>query len=126
MTNPANSPKYQSGARSAEWVTDGPVGVGSKWKSVNRFLGRDINAELEITDWQPPTQNTFKTISGPIPFELTVKVEAQDGGTLLTQKGQVEFGGFFSLAEGLVGNQLKKQMEADLNALKVLLESEAG
>lgn len=81
---------------------------------------------MEISDWQPPTQNTFKTISGPIPFELTVKVEAQDGGTLLTQKGQVEFGGFFSLAEGLVGNQLKKQMEADLNALKVLLESEAG
>lgn len=126
VTDPANSPKYQSGTQSAEWTSNGAVGVGSTWKAIGRFMGRDIEAEMQITDWQPPVQNSHKAISGPIPFEMTVKVEAQDGGTLLTQKGQVEFGGFFKLAEGVVGKQLDKQMEVDLQALKVILESDQG
>jgi hypothetical protein len=63
-------------------------------------------------------------IKGPIPYESTIKLEAQDNGTLLTFSGQVEFGGFFKLAEGLVGQQLKKHQEADLAALKLLLEAD--
>ncbi|VAW34505.1 hypothetical protein MNBD_CHLOROFLEXI01-5149 [hydrothermal vent metagenome] len=31
MTNPANAPKWQSGTQSAEWTSNGPVGVGSSW-----------------------------------------------------------------------------------------------
>ena len=126
ITNPANSPKYQSGMQSAEWISDGPAGVGSKWKVVTRFLGRDIEAELEVTDWQPPTINAFKTISGPIPLEVKVKLEAQDGGTLLTQTGQVELGGFLKLAQGTLRKQLDLQMDSDLNTLKVILESDEG
>jgi hypothetical protein len=86
-------------------------------------MGRDIESELQITDWQPPTQNSFKAISGPVPFEMTIKVEPQGEGALLTQTGQVELGGVFKLAEGLTGKQLKKQMEADNQTLKELLES---
>ena len=126
ISDPTNSPKYQSGMQSATWTSDGPVGVGSTYKVVTRFLGKDIEATIEITDWQPPTQNTIKTISGPIPMEVTVNVAAQDGGTLLSQKGQVELAGFFKLAEGLLRSQVEKQMEADLNALKMMLESVAA
>ncbi len=38
-------------------------------------------------------------------------------------RGKGEFGGFFKLAEGLVGKQAEKQSESDLAALKLLLES---
>lgn len=123
VTDPANSLKYQSGTSSAEWTSNGAVGVGSTWKAVTRFMGRDIESELQITDWQPPTQNSVKAITGPVPFEMTIKVEPQGEGTLLTQTGQVELGGVFKLAEGLTGKQLKKQMEADNQTLKELLES---
>lgn len=123
VTDVTNSPKYQSTMESAEWITDGPVGVGSTMKVVTRFLGKDIESTAQITDWQPPTQQSFKTIGGPIPMDITVKVEAQDGGALLKQKGQVELAGFFKLAEGLLSGQVEKQMEADLNALKVMMES---
>lgn len=123
VSDPTNSMKYQSGTLSSEWTSDGPVGVGSTWKAVVKFMGREIEAELEITDWQPPTQNSYKAISGPVPFEMTVKAESQGEGTLLTQTGKVEFGGFFKLAEGMASKQLEKQMEADMHSLKVLLES---
>jgi carbon monoxide dehydrogenase subunit G len=123
VTDPANSLKYQSGTSMAEWISEGPVGVGSTWKAVTRFVGRDIEGELQITEWQPPNLNSFKTISGPVPFEMTIKTEPQGEGTLLTQIGQADFGGIFKLAEGMVGKQLKKHMEADNQTLKELLEN---
>jgi carbon monoxide dehydrogenase subunit G len=123
ITEPTNSMKYQSGTSMAEWTSEDPVGVGSTWKAVTRFMGRDIEGELQITEWQPPTLNSFKTINGPVPFELTIKTEPQGEGTLLTQTGTVEFGGLFKLAEGMVGQQLKKHMEADNQTLKELLEN---
>ena len=36
---------------------------------------------------------------------------------------QAELGGFFKLAEGLVGKQIEKQMETDSAKLKKLLEA---
>ncbi len=65
----------------------------------------------------------FKTLNGPMPFENTTTLEAQGEGTLVTQRAQGEFGGFFKLAEGLVGKQAEKTFEASNHALKLLLES---
>ena len=122
-TNPANNAQWQSGTESSQWISDGPSGVGSTIKTVVNFLGRKIEAELEVTDWDPPNQVRIKTISGPIPFEATNTFKAQGGGTLLTSDVQAELGGFFKLAEGLVGKQMEKQIQSDNSALKKLLES---
>jgi carbon monoxide dehydrogenase subunit G len=121
--DPANQPKWQSGVESAEWISEGPHGVGSKMKTVTNFLGRKIEAELEITRWDPPREMGFKALGGPIPFESTTILEAQGDGTLVTQRTQGEFSGFFKLAEGLVGKQAERTFEASNNALKLLLES---
>jgi len=123
ITNPANAPKWQSGTLSAEWASDNPVGVGSTWRSVSKLLGRKIESVNEMTSWNPPNEHRFKLQSGSIPFEATVTCEAKENGTQLTVRGQAEIGGFFKLAEGLVGKQLDKHMEADQAALKLFLEA---
>ena len=122
-SNPANNAKWQSGAESAEWTSDEPPGVGSTYKVVTKFLGRRIEAELEVTSWDPPNQWGTKTISGPIPFESKSTIEAQGDGTLITINAQVEFAGFFKMAEPLLRNQLIKQTESDQSAMKMILES---
>jgi carbon monoxide dehydrogenase subunit G len=124
VTNPNNAPQWMAGVQDAEWTSDDHAGVGSTWKVTTKFLGRTIEGELERTRFDPPTHVTSKVIRGPIPYESTFKLTAQDNGTLLAFSGQVEFGGFFKLAEGLVGQQLKKHQDADLAALKLLLEAE--
>jgi carbon monoxide dehydrogenase subunit G len=123
VTNPANYAKWSSGIQSAEWTSDGPPGVGSTVKGVAKFLGRKIEFVTEITGWDPPNLWRVKSVGGPIPFESTSKFEAQGDGTLLTETFQGELGGFFKLAEGLVGKQFEKQIEAERAALKLLLES---
>ena len=123
VSNPANNPKWQSNLISAELTSEGPMGIGSTISSVGRFLGREIEATAEVTVWDPPNQFAFKLPKGPYPVEGTNIVESKENGTQVTQRGTGEPGGFFKLAEGLVGKQVQKQIETNLSALKLFLEA---
>jgi carbon monoxide dehydrogenase subunit G len=123
ITNPDNDSNWRSTAVSAEWTSDGPVGVGSTQRTVGKFLGRKIDSTNEVTVWDPPNQFAFKSVGGSIPLEISQKLVAKDNGTQLTIDAQAELGGFFKLAEGLVGKQAEKQMDTDFNALKLVLEA---
>ncbi len=122
VTDPANDTKWRDSASSAEWISEGPVGVGSTQRSVDKFLGRKIELTTEVTAWDPPNKYGLKTLSGPIPTESTITFESEGSGTQLTINGQVEFGGFFKMTEGLVGKQVEKQLDTDFNGLKRVLE----
>ena len=123
VTDLANDPKWQSSIESVERTSDGPIGAGSTWRNKLKFLGREIEAEIELTSYDPPNKASVKSVSGPVPFESNYTFESKDGGTQMTISGQAEMGGFFKMAEGLVGKQMEKQMEADGAALKKLLEA---
>ena len=121
--DPANAAQWISGTECAEWASTGPVGVGSILHQVGKFLGREIDSNAEITQWDPPSVWGQKTSSGPIKFENTNKYESKDGGTLLVQSFAAEVGGFFKVAEGLAIKQMQKQVESDGQRLKKLLET---
>jgi carbon monoxide dehydrogenase subunit G len=48
---------------------------------------------------------------------------ANENGTQLSVRAHLEIGGFFKMAEGLVGKQAKKQIDADFEALERFLEA---
>jgi carbon monoxide dehydrogenase subunit G len=123
VTDLSNDSKWQSGIVSVERTSDGPIGAGSTWSSKLKFLGREMEAEIELTSYDSPNQSSVKSINGPVPFENTYKFESKGNGTQMTISGQAEIGGFFKMAEGLVGKQFEKQMDADGAALKKLLEA---
>ena len=122
LTNPGNDPQWRSSAVSGEWTSQDPIGVGSTFNTIDKFLGRKIESTNEITIWDPPNQFGFKTVGGPMPFEATTTLESKENGTQLTLRGQAELGGLFKIAEGLAGKQIEKQSLADFDALKLLLE----
>jgi carbon monoxide dehydrogenase subunit G len=124
LTNPANDTKWRESAISGEWTSDGPIGVGSTQHTVDKLLGREIESTLEVTAWDPPRKVGIKTVGGPMPYEATQTFESMEGGTQLTFSGHAEIGGFFKLAEGLVGKQLEKQIDKDLNSLKQYMEGD--
>ena len=123
INDPAKQPLWQSTLESAEWTSNGPVGVGSIMKSESKFLGRKIETELQVTAYDPPRTVSLKGLNGPYPLEITNALEPQGEGTLLTYTGWAEFGGFFKLAEGLVGKQIMKQVDASNESLKLLMEA---
>ena len=123
ITNPDNDSNWRSTAVSAEWTSDGPVGVGSTQRTVGKFLGRKIDSTNEVTVWDPPNQFAFKSVGGSIPLAISQKLAAKENGTQLTISLEAELAGFFKMAEGLVGKQAEKQVDTDFNALKLVLEA---
>ena len=97
--------------------------MGSTQHSVDKFLGRNIESDSEVTVWDPPNEYGWKSVGGPIPFELSIKFTTEENGTKLSFSGQAELGGFFKLAEGLAGKQMEKQIDGDFNNLKDVLEA---
>jgi carbon monoxide dehydrogenase subunit G len=117
-----NDAKWQSSIEAVEQISAETNGVGSTWRYKVKFLGREIEADTEVTSFDPPNQASVKS-SGMVPFENTYTFETMDNGTQLTFNGQAEVGGFFKLAEGMIKKQFKKQMDADAVTLKKLLEA---
>ncbi len=122
ISNPANLSLWSSTAVSAEWTSEGPPGVGSTALEVGKFMGRKIESLSEITGWDPPNEYSRKMVGGPVPGEVTMKLELKENGTQLTISGSAELGGFLKLAEGLFRKQTEKQGQIDFNNLKRLLE----
>jgi uncharacterized protein YndB with AHSA1/START domain len=121
-TNPMNDTQWRESAVSSQWESDAPIGVGSRLRSVDKLMGRNIESTLEISAWDPPKLYGQKSVGGPMPFEMTITLEPEGAGTRINVEGQAEIGGFFKLAEGLAGKQLEKQIDADFAGLKRVLE----
>ncbi len=127
VTDPANDAQWQRSCKGSQWASEGPHGVGSIKTSVDKFLGRKIESTIEFTVWDRPNTFGLKVIEGPVPFQAVIGLESAGGsGTELTVDVEAEFRGFFKLVGGLAGKQLKKELNTDFNALKLLLEGEHG
>jgi uncharacterized membrane protein len=114
--------KWQEDVEAIE--LEGPANaVGGKYTEVRKFLGREMRTTLEITAYEPGAKWAAKVLEGPVPYEVTIKLEAADGGTKMAIRTEGEPSGFFKLAQGVVQGQLEKSLEQDLQRLKELLEA---
>jgi carbon monoxide dehydrogenase subunit G len=123
ISNPANFAHMSSGNEPAEWTSEGPPGVGSTLGEAGKVLGRRMEGTSQVTVWDPPNEFSRKYISGAFQGEGTMKLEPRENGTQFTAYGQVEFGVITKIAGGLISKLMKKQLDADADTLKQLLES---
>ena len=91
-------------------------------RSVDKFLGRTLEYTLEITAWDPPNMYGVKASSGPVPVDATIRFDSEGSGTRVVIEGDIELGGVFRLAEGLVRSQFDKQFDKEWTELKRILE----
>ena len=125
VTDPANDPVWQSGVVESELIGGGESRVGSRIRVVRRFLGRRMEFVGEVTRWEPPNRAEVKSVEGPFRFDGSYQCEPEDGGCRLTVAGELgSFGGFFGkLADPVVTQMGVRQLRADLENLKDILES---
>ncbi len=119
--------------RQTEWVstlqesqktTTGPTQVGTTYRQVNKILGRTIEMQNEVTTYEPPTVFAFRARGGPTHMEMRLALTSTGPETTeVTQVAEGESGGLFKLADSIVARTLKKQLAADLEGLKAILES---
>ena len=124
LTDPAHLPEWQSSALEAHW--EGEKGVGGRIKEVRKFLGRRMESELEVTEYEPANRFDLRVLSGPVPFSVHHTLESRDGGTRLRFVGEGDPGGFFKLAEPIVARTAERQFKSDFETLKDVLEGRAA
>lgn len=123
VVDPANSTKWDDELVESKLLSDGPIGVGSLISEKRKFLGRDMDSEMEVTAFDPGKIFAVKVKSGPVPFEISYVLSSADGGTKIDLKAEGEPAGFFKLAGGMLAKELKKSLETTTAKLKEILEA---
>lgn len=124
MSDSSNAPKWVSGWTESKKTSDGPIGVGTTWHGVGKFLGRRMDNDSEYTEFEANRKFTFKSAT-PFPTTMAFTFESIGGGTRVRQTVDAEPGGFFKLAAPVLVTAAKRQFQSDLENLRDLMEADA-
>ena len=125
VSNPESSPKWSAGSLESTKTSAGPIGVGTTARAVSKLLGRRIETEMEMIEFEPNRMFTTRSTSGPFPIQATVTFEDVNGSTRVNATIEAEPGGFFKVAEPLIVSIAKRQFQSDFDNLKDLMEANA-
>ncbi len=118
-----NGPQWQSGLMGVGRLTDGPLGVGTRFTSVRKAMGRKMESGIEYEAFELNKKLVLKSYSGSSPFKQTFLFEKEGEGTRLNSLFELELGGLMNLAEPLVAPRIRCEMKADFDNLKEIIES---
>ncbi len=122
--DPGNAPQWYANIVSVRWQTEPPVMVGSRMDFVARFLGRTLAYTYEVTELVPGERLVMRTSEGPFPMETTYTWQAYGNGeTRMTLRNRGRPAGFAKVAAPMMARAMRRANEADLSALKRLMES---
>jgi uncharacterized protein YndB with AHSA1/START domain len=121
---PDNAPRWYANIDSAEWKTDPPVSVGSRFAFVARFLGRRLAYTYEVKALLPSELLVMATTAGPFPMETTYTwTDTAEGGTRMTLRNRGEPSGFSKISAPVMAAAMRRANRKDLAKLKQILES---
>jgi carbon monoxide dehydrogenase subunit G len=118
-----NGPQWQSGLQGIGRITEGPIGVGTRFTSVRKAMGRRMESGIEFTAFELNKKFSIKSYSGSSPFKQTFLFENEAEGTRVNTTFELELGGLMNLAEPLVAPRVRREMQADFDTLKEIIES---
>jgi carbon monoxide dehydrogenase subunit G len=123
LTDLANVPEWQSGA--VEVRAPESLAVGTTYVEVLKFLGKRIEATLEVTELEPGRRFSLKAVSGPMPFRVRHMLEptGNGGSTRVHVELEGDPGRLFRLAEPLVMRNAQRHLEGDFATLKKMVEA---
>jgi uncharacterized membrane protein len=122
VTDVMNNPKWQTDILEIQITSAGPIGFGSTFRCVNRFMGLRFETKSRITVFVPDRACTFQIESENIAGESHFQFERVNGGTRFTAMGTLDLG-FFKFTQGIVKHQINRQLRKDMSTLKHVLEN---
>ena len=129
MDDPANEPLWQPGTTSSEYVTEGPVHVGTKGRSVSRQLGRTQTIEWTITEYEHNRLMASDIQMGDFRLRSKWRYESVPEGTRVVRTEE-PIGDLDTLAsvhgrlpQPLILRVRQSELEIELQNLKRLLEA---
>ena len=124
VTDLDSYPKWHSSIVDTRRITDGPIGVGSKWTEVFRIMGIRAQTILEITEYEPNSRVVFQgTTLGPVEPNFVINFDQAQGATKVSYIVEPKARAPFNLLVSLFGVQYgKRDLRSYLTKLKQVLE----
>lgn len=116
-----NDPRWRSGVVDIKRASG--EGQGAIYtQGVKGPMGRRIDADFEVTAYQPDTLLAFRTLAGPVRPEGSYRFEDANGGTRVTFSLNANLSGMQRLTSPMVSKSMRNEVAA-LDDLKRVLES---
>lgn len=128
MTDPFNIPRSGGGRLAFRVTPTGPWGLGSTIQQRMVIFGFETRITSTVTEWDPPRTVTHSVMDSGIVrsgvFRATL--EAAGAGTKVVRAVEVEPRGILKLLSPVLGPFMRRQMDAQTQNLKRLLEAGQG
>jgi hypothetical protein len=120
---PENDPSWIGGVRTAERLTDGPIGVGSRVRRRGGFMGRPIEWVMDVTAFEPDRRLAMHAVRSPFPMDVTYHLEPHGNGTRAGIRIQGEARGMYGVLGPFTPWMVKRSVQSDLRRLKRRVEA---
>jgi hypothetical protein len=121
---PENDFQWQYGTLASSRLPDGVSKIGSFFRSIGHLLGHRNQGIFEVTEYEPNSKYSFKSLSGSLHVQTSYTFESAGASTKISISTQAHAANSFQLNERLVEKKMKKQLKENLLLLKDLLEAE--
>ena len=119
-----DAPRWLAGVTRAEKTTEGPLSVGARYLETRVAGEREGQAEMEVTEYDPPRRFAAAFAEGGYEIAYRYTVEAEDSGTRVDMVYSVTGWGLKKLMVPIVAWATGRQDKGRLASLKAVIESE--
>ena len=113
FSDPTNDQRWRPHVK--EISANGPAGTGATiHQVVDGPGGRGIAADIEVTDYDPPTRYAFKVVAGPARPVGEYRFAPSGSGTEVSFSLQAELGGLKGL---FMSGPVQRSMDGEMAAL---------
>lgn len=118
-----NDPQWRSEVREMRYLSDGPLGVGTRLRETSALLGWLVVTESLIPVYEPNARIDFDSVSGPFRVRGSRTVEAVADGTRLTYELEWQPAGAYRLVAAMVGGMYQRTVDRYLARAAAILEA---
>jgi carbon monoxide dehydrogenase subunit G len=122
ITDPANAPRVSPSIQKMERISDGPTGVGTRYRETRVMNGKPAQAELQVTRFEPPTTYAVQNETEGIKTVYTYTLTPQVAGTRVQLVAELHAVGLKKAMLPIVAGILKKEDGDHLKHLKTAME----
>lgn len=123
LSDSSNSPRWQRGMERCTWTSAPPIGVGSTYDQVARFLGKRILSHFEVVLFEPGRVIEIQSVDGTFPIRVRRAVEPLgDDFCRVAVAIDGEPGGLLGLLGTIAQRMAQRSVDADYDRLVQSLE----
>lgn len=118
-----NAPKINDSIKKIEKLTEGPIGVGTKFKETKEIRGRNAEATIEVVQYNPTKNYSIRSEANGLGVTYHYQFEEVAYGTLVEFLCEIKTKGLvMALTKPLIVKMLKQEDSDHLKNLKLALE----